>query len=88
MFALIWYTLSYDPPLAPPLIRFGTSTWAYKGSQGQVYKRQYAKRAFARENLGEYGQYQYRQQVTRQANQLLTTLTRQRRLNRSGPFAV
>ena len=28
-----------------PLIRFGTSTWAYEGWQGQVYKRQYAKSA-------------------------------------------
>ena len=28
------------------------------------------------------------QQITRCANRLLTTLTQQRRLNRSGPFAV
>jgi uncharacterized protein YecE (DUF72 family) len=42
-----------------PLIRFGTSTWTYEGWQGQVYKKQYAKRAFARECLGEYCQYQY-----------------------------
>jgi uncharacterized protein YecE (DUF72 family) len=42
-----------------PLIRFGTSTWTYKGWQGQVYKKQYAKSAFARECLGEYCQYQY-----------------------------
>ena len=42
-----------------PLIRFGTSTWTYEGWQGQVYKRQYAKSAFARECLGEYCQYQY-----------------------------
>ena len=40
----IMYTLSHDAPLAPlPLIRFGISTWAYKGSQAQVYKRQYAE---------------------------------------------
>ncbi len=40
MFALIWYTLSYDPPSSLlPLIRFGTSTCAYKGWQGQIYKR-------------------------------------------------
>jgi uncharacterized protein YecE (DUF72 family) len=42
-----------------PLIRRGTSTWAYEGLQGQVYKRQYAKSAFTREWLGEYCQYQY-----------------------------
>ena len=42
-----------------PLIRFGTSTWAYAGWQGQVYKKPYAKSVFARECLGEYCQYQY-----------------------------
>jgi uncharacterized protein YecE (DUF72 family) len=42
-----------------PLIRFGTSTWAYEGWEGQVYKRQYAKSTFIRECLGEYCQYQY-----------------------------
>lgn len=42
-----------------PLVRFGTSTWAYKGWQGQVYHRQYAKSAFARACLEEYCQYQY-----------------------------
>src|SRR5215831_11579391 len=42
-----------------PLIRFGTSTWTYEGWQGQVYHKQYAKTAFARECLGEYCQYLY-----------------------------
>jgi uncharacterized protein YecE (DUF72 family) len=42
-----------------PLIRFGTSTWAYEGWQGQVYKRQYVKSTFTRECLGEYCQYKY-----------------------------
>jgi uncharacterized protein YecE (DUF72 family) len=42
-----------------PLIRFGTSTWAYEGWQGQVYRREYAKTRFARECLGEYCQYLY-----------------------------
>jgi hypothetical protein len=42
-----------------PLIRFGTSTWTYEGWQGQVYKRQYSKTAFARECLGEFCQYLY-----------------------------
>jgi len=45
-------------PLSP-LIRFGTSTWAYEGWQGQVYLKQYAKTTFARECLGEYCQYLY-----------------------------
>jgi uncharacterized protein YecE (DUF72 family) len=40
-----------------PLIRFGTSTWTYEGWQGQVYRRKYAKTAFARKGLGEYCQY-------------------------------
>ncbi len=46
-------------PLMPrsPLIRFGTSTWAYEGWQGQVYRQQYVKTTFARECLGEYCQY-------------------------------
>ncbi len=43
-----------------PLVRFGSSTWTYEGWQGQVYKRQYAKSKFAQECLGEYAQYQYR----------------------------
>ena len=45
--------------LISPLIRFGTSTWTYEGWQGQVYKKQYTKSAFARECLGEYCQYLY-----------------------------
>jgi uncharacterized protein YecE (DUF72 family) len=43
-----------------PLIRFGTSTWTYEGWQGQIYTRLYAKSTFARECLGEYCQYQYK----------------------------
>jgi uncharacterized protein YecE (DUF72 family) len=46
-------------PLSP-LVRFGTSTWTYEGWQGQVYKRPYAKSTFARDCLGEYCQFQYR----------------------------
>lgn len=45
--------------LLSPLIRFGTSTWAYEGWQGQIYQRQYVKTTFARECLGEYCQYLY-----------------------------
>ncbi len=40
-------------PLSP-LIRLGTSTWAYEGWQGQVSTRPYAKTRFASECLGEY----------------------------------
>src|SRR6267378_3699597 len=44
-----------------PLIRFGTSTWTYyEGWQGQVYKREYPKSKFSQECLGEYCQYQYK----------------------------
>ena len=43
-----------------PLIRFGTSTWAYEGWKGQVYLRQYLPRTFTQECLGEYCQYQHR----------------------------
>jgi uncharacterized protein YecE (DUF72 family) len=43
-----------------PLVRFGTSTWTYEDWQGQAYHRQYAKKKFAEECLGEYCQYQYR----------------------------
>ena len=45
-----------------PLIRFGTSTWTYEGWQGQIYQRKYLKTKFARECLGEFCQYQYREQ--------------------------
>lgn len=44
------------------LVRFGTSTWTYEGWQGQIYLRTYAKTVFARECLGEYGQYRYKGQ--------------------------
>ncbi len=43
-----------------PLVRFGSSTWTYEGWQGQVYKRQYAKSKFSQECLGEYCQFQYK----------------------------
>jgi hypothetical protein len=48
-------------PLSP-LIRFGTSTWAYDGWQGQVYKQAYARTVFSRECLGEFCQYLYKGQ--------------------------
>lgn len=51
--------MSSPPVSRSALIRFGTSTWAYEGWQGQVYTRAYAKSRFAQECLGEYCQYQY-----------------------------
>jgi len=44
------------------LIRFGTSTQTHEGWQAQVYHKQYAKTAFARECLGVYCQYRYKGQ--------------------------
>jgi uncharacterized protein YecE (DUF72 family) len=50
-------------PSAPlpisPLIRFGTSTWAYEGWQGLVYKHSYPPRRFRSECLAEYARYEY-----------------------------
>jgi len=45
-------------PLSP-LIRFGTSTWAYEGWQGLVYNKAYLKGRFKKDCLAEYAQYQY-----------------------------
>jgi len=55
-----------EEPIAEPytddmslscLIRFGTSTWAYEGWQGQIYQKPYAKSRFSQQCLGEYCQY-------------------------------
>ena len=43
--------------LPSSLIRFGTSTWAYEGWQGQIYYKHYAKGRFSQQCLGEYCQY-------------------------------
>ncbi len=43
-------------------VRLGTSTWTYEGWKGQVYKRQDGKTTFAREALGEYCQYLYKEE--------------------------
>ena len=37
-----------------PLIRFSTSTWAYEGWQGMVYRNTYEKRRFKQDCLAEY----------------------------------
>lgn len=42
-----------------PLIKFGTSTWAYEGWQGTVYTKEYAKGRFKKDCLAEYAAYQY-----------------------------
>ena len=43
-----------------PLIKFGTSTWAYEGWQGTVYKKSYPKGRFKKDCLAEYATYQYK----------------------------
>jgi uncharacterized protein YecE (DUF72 family) len=42
-----------------PLIHLGTSTWAYEGWKGEVYRLDYKKNRFKQDCLGEYAQYQY-----------------------------
>ena len=42
-----------------PLIRFGTSTWAYEGWKGQVYKKTYPTSRFKSDLLAEYAAYEY-----------------------------
>jgi len=42
-----------------PLIRFGTSTWAYEGWQGLLYRKAYPKGRFKKDCLTEYTQYEY-----------------------------
>lgn len=44
----------------PPLLRCGTSTWAYEGWQGLVYHRSYPKSRFKKDCLAEYARYAYR----------------------------
>src|SRR5215210_5856267 len=42
-----------------PLIHLGTSTWAYEGWKGEVYRAYYAKNRFKQDCLKEYDQYQH-----------------------------
>ena len=44
----------------PEQIRFGTSSWAYEGWQGLVYRHPYPKSRFAKDSLAEYAAYEYR----------------------------
>ncbi len=48
------------PPLMEQLVRFGTSTWAYEGWHGLVYKQVYPKSRFKQDCLAEYARYSYR----------------------------
>ncbi len=43
----------------PENVRLGTSSWAYEGWQGQVYRQAYAKNRFAKDCLREYAAYEY-----------------------------
>ncbi len=38
-------------------VRFGSSSWAYEGWQGLVYRRAYPKNQFSRDTLQEYASY-------------------------------
>lgn len=40
-----------------PLVRVGTSSWAYEGWQGLVYHRSYPKSRFSQDTLAEYAAY-------------------------------
>ena len=40
-----------------PQVRMGTSSWAYEGWQGLVYRRRYPKNRFSRDTLSEYASY-------------------------------
>lgn len=40
-----------------PRVRFGTSSWAYEGWQGLVYRRSYIKSRFSQDALAEYAAY-------------------------------
>lgn len=44
----------------PEHVRFGTSSWAYEGWQGLVYRRAYPKSRFSKDSLAEYAAYEYR----------------------------
>lgn len=44
----------------PSLLKCGTSTWAYEGWQGLVYRTAYPKGRFKKDCLAEYARYEYR----------------------------
>ncbi len=43
----------------PEHLRLGTSSWAYEGWRGQVYRQAYPKNRFAKDSLKEYAAYEY-----------------------------
>lgn len=43
----------------PEHVRLGTSSWAYEGWRGQVYRQAYAKSRFAKDCLKEYAAYEH-----------------------------
>ncbi|MGH7206478.1 MAG: DUF72 domain-containing protein [Nitrospiraceae bacterium] len=43
----------------PEEIRFGTSSWAYEGWKGMVYRKPYPRNRFAQDCLAEYAAYTY-----------------------------
>ena len=43
----------------PENVRLGTSSWAYEGWQGQIYRQAYPKNRFAKDCLREYAAYEY-----------------------------
>lgn len=45
--------------MLPDSVRLGTSSWAYEGWRGQVYKQAYPKNRFARDCLKEYAAYEH-----------------------------
>lgn len=45
--------------MLPDTVRLGTSSWAYQGWHGQVYRQTYPKNRFARDCLREYAAYEY-----------------------------
>lgn len=44
-------------PVLAPHHRFGTTSWAYEGWQGLVYRRTYPKHRFSQDALAEYAAY-------------------------------
>jgi uncharacterized protein YecE (DUF72 family) len=43
----------------PDKLRFGTSSWAYEGWQGLVYKKAYPMNRFSKDCLAEYAAFEY-----------------------------
>ena len=45
--------------MSPDTVRFGTSSWAYEGWRGQVYRQTYSTSRFAKDCLKEYAAYEH-----------------------------